>query len=74
MATDPAMAWPIDRTPEETLRHIIRVCARPSGRARIGARPRWTIVSDLTSNGSTYSARLCTWAGVDPDEMVVRRK
>jgi hypothetical protein len=66
--------WPIDRTPEETLRHIIRNCARPAGRSRIGARPRWSIVSDLTTNGSGYSSRLCVWAGVDPNEIVVRRK
>lgn len=67
-------AWPIERSPEETLRQIIRCCARPAGRARIGARPRWSIVSDLTTNGSTYSSRLCRWAGCDPDELVVRRK
>jgi hypothetical protein len=67
-------AWPIERSPEDTLRQIIRSCARPAGRARIGARPRWSIVSDLTTNGSTYSARLCEWAGCDPHEIVVRRK
>lgn len=66
--------WPIERSPEDTLRWIIRNVARPAGRSKIGARPRWSVLSDLTSNGSTYSARLCVWAGVDPYEMVVRRK
>lgn len=67
--------WPLpSTTAEETLRWLIRNCARPAGRAKVGARPRWSVVSDLTSNGSTYSWRLCVWAGVDPDEIVVRRK
>lgn len=67
-------AWPISVSAEDTLRWIIRNCSRPAGRARVGARPRWSVVSDLTSNGSTYSAELCAWAGCDPNEMVVRRK
>lgn len=69
-----AAPWPISTSPEDTLRWIIRNCARPAGRARVGARPRWSVVADLTSHGSTYSARLCVWADVDPDELVVRRK
>lgn len=72
--SDAEFPWPIEVTPEDTLRHIIRTCARPAGKSRIGARPRWSIVSDLTGNGSTYAARLCVWAGTDPSEMVVRRK
>lgn len=69
-----ASPWPIDISPEETLRIIIRNCAAPAGKRRIGAVPRWSIVSNLTTNGSSYSMRLCRWAGLDPDETVVRRK
>jgi hypothetical protein len=28
----------------------------------------------VTVHGSTYSAALCRWAGLDPDELVRRRK
>ena len=66
--------WPIEKSAEETLRWVIRNAARPAGRARVGVQPRWVVVSDLTSNGSAYSSRLCRWAGVDPNELVVRRK
>jgi hypothetical protein len=64
--------WPLDTTPEATLRYVIRTCARPA-RSKRGGVPRWSIVSAVTGNGSTYSARLCVWAGVDPDERCVRR-
>jgi hypothetical protein len=66
--------WPIPVSAEQTMRTLIRNCARPAGRSRVGARPRWSVVSDLTTHGSTYSAWLCQWAGFDPDELVVRRK
>jgi hypothetical protein len=66
--------WPLPNTAEHTLRTLIRNCALPAGRRKIGARPRWSIVSDLTTHGSTYSMQLCWWAGVDPNETVVRRK
>ena len=70
----PKAEWPIPVTAEQTLRTLIRNCARPAGKAKVGARPRWSVVSDLTAHGSTYSWALCEWAGVEPDEMVVRRK
>lgn len=66
--------WPIPVTAEQTLRTLIRNCALPAGRRRVGAMPRWAIVSKLTAHGSGYSHSLCRWAGLDPDEMVVRRK
>lgn len=72
--TEQTNEWPIPVTAEATLRTLIRNCARPAGRAKIGARPRWSVVSDLTAHGSGYSAALCRWAGFDPDELVVRRK
>jgi len=66
-------AWPIPVTVETTLRRAIVNCARPAGRARIGAMPRWSAVAKMTGHGSGYSVELCRWAGVDPEEMVVRR-
>jgi hypothetical protein len=66
--------WPIPETAEHTVRKLIRNCALPAGRRKFGVKPRWSIVSDLTTHGSTYSMRLCLWAGLDPDEMVMRRK
>jgi hypothetical protein len=67
--------WPIDlMTPEETLRRVIRNCATPAKSQRTKTEPRWAIVSRVTAHGSTYSAALCRWAGVDPDELVRRRR
>ena len=68
-----AAEWPIPVSAELTMRTLIRNCARRAGRAKVGAKPRWSVVADLTTHGSTYSARLCEWAGLDPNEMVVRR-
>lgn len=34
----------------------------------------WCIVSDLTTNGSGYSAAICKYLGVDPDSYVWERK
>ena len=61
-------------TADALLVRIVRGCARPAGKARVGARPRWSVVADLTALGSTYASQLCRWAGTDPDEQVVRRK
>jgi hypothetical protein len=36
--------------------------------------PRWVAVSDTFVLGSTYSRQLCRRFGVDPDEMVGRRR
>jgi hypothetical protein len=58
----------------ELLVRVIRGCARPAGKARVGVRPRWSVVADMTALGSTYASQLCRWAGTDPDEQVVRRK
>jgi len=67
--------WPIDlMTPEETLRRVIRNCATAAKSHRTKTEPRWSIVSQVTAHGSAYSAALCRWAGVDPDELVRRRR
>jgi hypothetical protein len=65
--------WPIDELPEDTLRRVIRNCAIPTKSKRIKTEPRWSIVSQVTAHGSTYSAALCRWAGLDPDELVRKR-
>jgi hypothetical protein len=72
--TDASNGWPIDVSPESTLRTTIRNCGIPAGKARVGVLPRWAVVSRLTTHGSTYSAMLCRWAGLDPDEMVRPRR
>jgi hypothetical protein len=65
--------WPIDESPEDTLRRMIRICAIPAKSRRTKTEPRWAIVSQVTAHGSTYSAALCRWAGLDPDELVRKR-
>jgi len=66
--------WPLDESPETTLRRVIRNCAVPIVAPRVLGVPRWSVVSDVTAHGSTYSAALCRWAGGDPDELVRARK
>ena len=67
--------WPLPTsTAEDTLRRVIRNCAVPIVAPRALAVPRWSVVSDVTAHGSTYSAALCRWAGLDPDELVRKRK
>ncbi len=54
----------------ELLGRAVRGC-----RARLtGKSPRWVGVSDTFGLGSTYSRQLCRRFGVDPDEMVGRRR
>lgn len=68
--------WPLDEAPEATLRRVIRNCAvpiAPPNNRALGV-PRWSVVNDVTAHGSKYSAALCCWAGLDPDELVRRRK
>lgn len=65
-------AWPIPTAMHDTLRRVIINCARPALRARTG-RFRWSVVAQLTGHGSGYAAELCRWAGVDPNELVVRK-
>ena len=69
--------WPLPTaTAEDTLRNVIRNCAvpiAPPNNRALGV-PRWSIVSEVTVHGSTYSAALCRWAGLDPDELVRERK
>jgi hypothetical protein len=65
--------WPIDASPEQTVRNVIRNCAIPAKSKRTKTEPRWVIVSRVTAHGSTYSAALCRWAGLDPDELVRKR-
>ena len=67
--------WPLPTsTAEDTLRCVIRNCAVPIVAPRVLGVPRWSVVSDVTAHGSTYSAALCRWAGLDPDELVRARK
>ncbi len=67
--------WPIDESPEQTVLNVIRNCAVPIAppNNRALGEPRWSIVSRVTAHGSTYSAALCRWAGLDPDELVRKR-
>lgn len=76
MTDDPNQAanWPIPTTAEDTVRRVIRNCSIPAGRRGVYTVPRWSIVSEVTAHGSGYSSALCRWAGLDPDELVVRRK
>lgn len=67
-----AEGWPSDRTPEETLRRIIQTHGTPARRPYTGV-PRWSLISQLTGHGSRYSAAICRWADVDPDQMMRRR-
>ena len=54
----------------ELLGRAVRGC-----RARLtGKSLRWVGVSDTFALGSTYSRQLCRRFGVDPDEMVGRRR
>lgn len=54
----------------ELLGRAVRNCrARQSGKS-----PRWVGVSDTFTLGSTYSMQLCRRYGVDPDELVGRRR
>ncbi len=55
----------------EELKRILRFCSREPRDKRSG-RPRWSVVSSVTSHGSGYSIALCRWAHLDPDEKVVR--
>ncbi len=71
-AVKPMPEWPIPTPMHATLRQVIRNCGTPAKRPRTG-RPRWSVVRQVTGHGSGYSAELCRWAGVDPDELVVRR-
>ena len=66
-------AWPCDtRTPEDVLRWVIQTHGTPVKRPYTGI-PRWSLISQLTGHGSGYSAAMCRWAGVDPDQMMRRR-
>ena len=47
--------------PADVLRRIIRNLKIKKGRTA------WGVVSDLTAHGSTVSAGLCEWAGIEPD-------
>ncbi len=68
-----AEGWPCDdRTPEDLLRRIIQTHGTPVKRPYTGI-PRWSLISRLTGHGSGYSAAMCRWAGVDPDQMMRRR-
>ena len=55
---------------EELLSRAVRNCR---GRTA-GKHPRWTAVSDTFVLGSTYSAQLCRRYGLDPEELVSRRR
>ena len=66
--------WPLPISAEAVLRQTIRNCAVAATSKRVRAWPRWAIVSRITANGSGYSADLCRWAGLDPDELVSPRK
>ena len=74
MGVRDAVEWPVPETPDQTLRTVLRNCAVSADSHPGIRRPRWSIVSDLTTHGSTASAKLCRWAGVDPHEVVVQRK
>ncbi len=66
--------WPLPTaTIEDTLRSVIRNCAVRANRKHTKIEPRWSVVSQVTAHGSTYSAALCRWAGLDPDELVRKR-
>lgn len=43
--------------------------ARPSA---AGVFPRWSVISDAFSLGSTYAAQLCVLYELDPDELLTR--
>lgn len=56
----------------ELLGRIMRNAGHSSSRGRRRKVPRWIIIADLTTLGSTYSQQLCRRFGLDPDEMVRR--
>jgi hypothetical protein len=62
--------WPLPEPCEKTLLTVIRNCSSPVTSKRQRTIPRWSAVSKVTGHGSGYSAELCRWAGLDPDEMV----
>ncbi len=53
------------------LKRMLKLCAR-TPRDRRSGRPRWSVVSSATGHGRGYSAELCRWAGLDPDERVIK--
>lgn len=69
-----ANPWPIDVSPEQTVRAVLRNCARPAKSKLTKTEPLWSIASKVTAHGSTYSFALCKWAGLDPDELVMRAR
>ena len=67
--------WPLDVSPEKTLRQVIWNAGRvPPKGSRARTVPRWSAVGSATGHGSGYSFALCLWAGVDPDELVRPRR
>lgn len=60
-----------DHSAEELLRRAVEN-ARDRKANKGVKHARWVAVMDVFLLGSTYSALLCRWAGVDPDEQVKR--
>lgn len=60
-----------DHSAEELLRRAVKSALDMSANKGV-KHPRWTAVMSVFLLGSTYSWKLCEWAGVDPDEMVSR--
>lgn len=70
-ASEPRVEASVNDIPDnDLLGRAVRGCrARSSGKS-----PRWVCVSDTFGLGSTYSQQLCRRFGVDPDEMIGRRR
>jgi len=70
-----AKTWPIDVSPEKTLRQVIRNAGSvPPKGSRARTVPRWSAVGSVTGHGSGYSFALCRWADLDPEELVRPRR
>ena len=52
---------------ERAARHMILHLRSPRNRRRV---ERWTLVSEATTHGSTYSQAICEYFGLNPHEKV----
>lgn len=56
---------------QELARRILRGIARPVSSGR--GQPRWELVARITALPAADAMQVCRWAGLDPNDRVVRR-
>lgn len=61
----------VDARAQELARRILRGIARPVSPGR--GEPRWEMVARVTALPAADAMEACRWAGLDPNDRVMRR-